>query len=126
MPKNKFKVVENVDDDADLHQASLLPRPKDTTGLSEIHFKIKDLIYEKSTFNLQTGSRVFAVRARRFYGCFYGWPQTYTLQNPTWDGKSLGLTIYDVENHRHVFLVFAVHLDMTPEIDGLFSSTPAL
>ena len=124
--KNKLRVITSSEDNADLYQTSLLPRPHEVTDLPHIILKVVDIIYKDSTFNLETGSRIIVVKARRWRRCFYGFKYTYSLQNPTWDGKALGLTIYDVENHRHVQLHFQVNLDMNPQIDALFSSSPVL
>ena len=122
----KIKIITNATDDADFQQASLIPKPADTSTLPRFEFKVVDIDFLKSSFNVETGSRVFGIKARRSYTCFLGRTKTYTLLNPTWDGKTLGLTMYDVENHRHVVLVFHVSLDMAPRIDSLFSSTPVL
>ena len=126
MTKKSFKLIESTEDEANLNQASLIPRPHDTLDLPHIILKVTEIHYTKSTFNLQTGSTVIVLRARRWRRCFYGFNYTYSLQNPTWDGKALGLTIYDVENHRHVLLQFLVEYKMSPQIDSLLSSAPVL
>lgn len=127
MEKHTFKFIHSAEDaDADLYQTSLIPTADDKHELPTIVYKVTEILFNKSTFNIETGTKIIVVRAKRWRKCLYGWNQTYSIKNPTWDGNALGLTMYDVENNRCVHLQFMVTLDMNPRIDSLFSSEPVL
>ncbi len=122
------KTVNVVDDeedegDVDVAQSSLLPTPVNPDEQrQELSIRVLSIDFTKSIFNKSTGTKIFAITARKYLWCLpCSGKRTYTVKNPTWDGESLRVMRYDPHTHAHIDLVFHCPLSMNPQIDALYN-----
>lgn len=126
--RSAAKAVRVVDDEdeegeVDIAQSSLLPTPVNPDEQRrELSIRVISIDFTKSTFNKESGTKIFAITARKYLWCIpSSGKRHYTIKNPTWDGEALRVMRYDPHTHTHIDLVFQCPLSITPQIDALYN-----